>query len=68
MTRTRLNMGTGELDAIARIAGAQREVKDIADRLYFGKTSKKDERQDFARRLNAVAASLKSAELTLGEE
>lgn len=66
--RSEVNLSTGDLDVLARLAGAQREVKAIADQLYHGKTSKREERRDFARRLNAVAAALRTVELLLGGE
>ena len=47
-----------------RLAKAQREVEAIADALMVTKTSKRCDRQHYARRLNAVCSSLKTAEMT----
>jgi hypothetical protein len=66
--RSRLNLSTGDLDTLARLASAQREVKTVADALYHSRTSKREDRQQLARQLNAVAASLRTVELRLGEE
>lgn len=68
MTRTQLNLGTGDLDNLARITSAQREIKEIADELFHRKTSKRDDRQQLARRLNSVAVSLHTVELRLGDQ
>lgn len=56
---------TGDYDVLARLAAAQQEAHAIAERL-FDRTSKREERADFARRLNALAASLRTIELRLG--
>jgi len=66
--RAQLNFTTGEIEDISRLAQAQREIKDIADELYQAKTSKKETRRDYARRLNLVASSLKTVEMRMGGE
>lgn len=61
----RVNMTTGELDALRRIADARRELGEIADTLLRMRTSNRREREGFGRRLNAVRASLGTVELIL---
>lgn len=65
--RARLNFDTSDLDVVRRLSDAQREVRAAADELFRSKTSRKDDRQALARRLNAVASSLKTVELRLCE-
>lgn len=65
MTTHRLSMSTADLDAISRIADAQRVAKEIAASLLNDRTSKKESREDFGRRLNGLAASLKTVEMYL---
>jgi hypothetical protein len=55
------------LDVIARLAAARRELGVIADALLRSKTSKRTEREDFGRRLNAVRASLLTVEMLADE-
>lgn len=63
--RSELNLSTGTLDALRRIAEARRQLEEIAELLFFARTSTKQQRQDCARRLNSVRASLRTVELTL---
>jgi len=63
--RMRLNMTTAELDILSRLAGARREIKEIARVLLDERTSKRDDRQRMGGRLNAVASSLLTVEYTL---
>lgn len=65
MERSRLNFTTGDLDVMARLAGAQREVGAIASGLLNSRTSKRADREDYGRRLNAVRASLRTVECRL---
>lgn len=66
--RTGLNATTGDLDLLVRLAEARREAKAIAASLLGSRTSKKEQREDFGRRLNALAASLGTVELYLSGE
>lgn len=66
--RLSLNMTTAELEVLARIASAQRELHTIADELIRARSSKIETRHEQGRKLNAVAASLRSVELALGGE
>ncbi len=50
-------------DSLVRLQKARTEIREVADVLFFGRTSKREDRRDLARRLNAVAASLRTVEL-----
>lgn len=63
--RMELNLTAADLDALRRLADAQREVKAIAEQLLLKRTSRLEQRQDYGRRLNAVAASLRTVELEI---
>lgn len=63
--RSTLNLDTGDLDALQRIAGAKREIGEIADALFNSKTSRREQRNEFGRRLNSVKASLTTVEMRL---
>lgn len=63
--RSKLNLDTGDLDALQRIAGAKREIAEIADALINSRTSKREQRHELGRRLNAVKASLTTVEMRL---
>jgi hypothetical protein len=65
--RARLNVTTGDLDSLARLAAAQRELGEIANALLHASTSRRAEREQHGRRLNAVKASLHTVELHLIE-
>lgn len=65
--RTQLNVTTGELDNLRRLAEAQREIHEITDDIFNRrKGTKRAEREDYARRLNRVAVTLHTVELNLG--
>jgi len=67
--RTRLNFTVAELDAIHRLAEAQRELGEIADSLFYKKYGKKkDERETIGRKLNGIKASIKTVEMFIGKE
>jgi hypothetical protein len=68
VTRSTLNVTTGDLDVLRRLDAAQRELEEIANDLLYQKTSKKERRQEHGRRLNAIKASLKTVTLTLEGE
>lgn len=69
MERSALNLTTGDLEVLARLADAQREVGEIADLLILSRRgSKKEERHEFGRRLNAVKSQLKTIELRLSSD
>lgn len=63
--RARLNYTTGELDALTRLADARREIGELAGELLRARTSKRAEREDAGRRLNAIRASLGTVERDL---
>lgn len=67
MERARLNLTTGDLEVLSRLGAAQRELGEIAEALLHSRTSKREAREDFGRRLNAVKSSLRTVELRLGE-
>lgn len=64
-TRATLNLTTGELDNLHRLAAAQRELGEIAEALFRSQTSKRAERKEFSTRLYRVKASLQTVELRL---
>ena len=64
----RLNVTTADLDVLRRVIDAQREIRIVADELWRERTSKRERRQQMGGRLNAVAASLHTVELTLAEQ
>lgn len=66
--RSRLNVTTRDLDVLRRVIDAQRELRIVADELWFERTSKRERRKQLAARLNAAAASLHTVELTLTDE
>jgi hypothetical protein len=61
--RSALNMTTGDLDVITRLEDARREIGQIADELLSRSTSRRETREAYGRRLNAVKASLRTVEL-----
>ena len=61
-----MNLTTGDLDALRRLAEAQRELGEVAHALHTRRTSQIQARRGFARRLNVVKASLHELEESLG--
>ena len=69
MSRSVLNLTTDDLDTLARLAAARREIREIADALFHSNAGrKKSDRHDFARRLNGANVSLRTVEMRLGGE
>jgi hypothetical protein len=67
MSRATLNLSMGDLDAIARLSDAQRQIGEIADALLYERTSRRGRREDFGRRLNAIKASIRTVEIHVGK-
>lgn len=65
--RAAVNVTTGDLEVLARMADARREIEYVAERLFHERTSRRAGREDLGRRLNAVAVSLRTIELLLEE-
>lgn len=60
-------MSSPSPDTMRRLADAQRELHDLAGALFNARTSKGETRREQGRRLNAIAASLRTVELALGK-